>query len=190
MSIRLIIGLGNPGAQYAATRHNVGAWWADRFAEINHISLRLDRKFRGFTAEWMHEDKKCFLLKPVTYMNESGFPVGIVSQFYKIETSEILVVHDELDFAPGDARLKQGGGHGGHNGLRDIIAHLHASDFYRLRIGIGRPPHRDEVTNYVLSNPSCDDRDQIFSAISESIGVIPDLLSGNIQKAFHQLHSD
>ena len=191
MSIRLIIGLGNPGAQYAATRHNVGAWWVDRFSELNQIPLRLDRRFHGFVGEWMCEEtKKCFLLKPTTYMNESGLPASIVSQFYKIEPSEILVVHDELDFAPGDVRLKHDGGHGGHNGLRDIITHLHTSDFYRLRIGIGRPSHRDQMTNYVLSNPSSEDRDQIFLSISESFSVISDLLSGHIQKAFHQLHSD
>lgn len=190
MSIRLIIGLGNPGAQYAATRHNVGAWWVDIFAEKNNIPLHLDRKFRAFVGECVHENQKCFLLKPTTYMNESGLPVSVVTQFYKINPEEILVVHDELDFEAGDARLKQGGGHGGHNGLRDIISHLHSSDFYRIRLGIGRPLHRDQVTDYVLNNPSRNDRDKIVNAIDESIAVIPDLLSGKIQQAFHQLHSD
>ncbi len=190
MPIRLIIGLGNPGAQYAATRHNVGAWWIDAFAEQNHIPLHLDRKFRGFVGEWLHDNQKCFLLKPTTYMNESGLPASLFTQFYKINPDEILVVHDELDFEAGIVRLKQGGGHGGHNGLRDIISHLHSSDFYRLRLGIGRPVHRDQVTDYVLGNPSRDDRDKILKSIDESISVIPDLLSGKIQQAFHQLHSD
>jgi PTH1 family peptidyl-tRNA hydrolase len=188
--VRLIVGLGNPGAQYAATRHNAGAWWIDQFAEQHHIPLHLDRKFRGFVGEWVHDHQKCFLLKPTTYMNESGLAVSVFSQFYKINPNEILVAHDEMDFEPGDVRLKQGGGHGGHNGLRDIISHLHTQDYYRLRLGIGRAKHRDQVTDYVLGNPSRDDRDKIFKAIDESIAVIPDLLSGKIQQAFHQLHSD
>lgn len=188
MAIRCIIGLGNPGAPYAATRHNAGAWFLDQFAEKNHVQLCLNKKFRSFVGEFTHQSEKCFLLKPTTYMNESGLPVSVFAQFYKIVPAEILVVHDELDFEPGIVRLKQGGGHGGHNGLRDIVSHIGA-DFYRLRIGIGHPGHRDEVTDYVLSNPSRDDRTAIIKTIDESMRVMPELLAGEFQKAFNTLHS-
>ncbi|OGT43440.1 MAG: aminoacyl-tRNA hydrolase [Gammaproteobacteria bacterium RIFCSPHIGHO2_12_FULL_40_19] len=202
--IRLIVGLGNPGTQYAATRHNVGAWFVDIFAEQENISLRLEKQFRGYVGEiTVSSDRsasasdhavraatKCFLFKPTTYMNESGMAVVAITQFYKILPEEILLVHDELDFDVGVARLKQAGGHGGHNGLRNIIAHLSSSDFYRLRLGIGHPGSRDEVTNYVLGNPSRDDRVEIIKAIDESFRVMPDLFDGKIQQAFHTLHSD
>lgn len=187
--IRCIIGLGNPGAQYAATRHNVGAWFVDFFAQQNNIPLCLEKKFHGFCAEFSAHDQKCFLFKPTTYMNESGRSVSAFAKFYKINVDEILVVHDELDFEAGIARLKLGGGHGGHNGLRDIISHMGAN-FYRLRLGVGHPGHRDEVVNYVLGNPSREDRVEIIKAIDESMRVIPELLLGKIQHAFHALHSD
>lgn len=190
MAIRCIVGLGNPGAQYAATRHNVGAWFIDFFAKEKNISLSLQKSFRGFVGEFSHQDNKCFLLKPTTYMNESGLSVSAFTKFYKILPEEILVVHDELDFEAGVVRLKKGGGHGGHNGLRDIISHLNSSDFYRLRIGIGHPGHRDDVTDYVLGNPSRDDRVEIIKAIDESTRVMPELFAGEFQKAFHTLHSD
>lgn len=183
--IRCIVGLGNPGAQYAATRHNVGAWFVDRYSEKNNIPLCLEKKFRALVGAFSDH---CFLFRPTTYMNESGASVSVFTQFYKINPEEMLVVHDELDFEPGIARLKQGGGHGGHNGLRDIISHL-GPDFYRLRIGIGHPGHRDDVTNYVLGNPSYDDHEKIISALTESLRVIPALLLGEFQKAFHALHS-
>ncbi len=183
--IRLIVGLGNPGAQYAATRHNAGAWFIDYFAQQENIELHPQKKFRAHVGECGNY----FLLKPTTYMNESGISVAAFSKFYKINPEEILVVHDELDFDAGVARLKKGGGHGGHNGLRDIISHLNSPDFYRLRIGIGHPGHRDDVVNYVLVQPSRDDRIEITKAIDESARVIPDLLAGEFQKAFHTLHS-
>ncbi len=190
MSIRCIIGLGNPGAEYAKTRHNVGAWFVDFFAEKNTISLTLQKKFHAHIGEFSASDHtKIFLLKPTTYMNESGLSVSAFVKFHKINPEEILIVHDELDFEPGIARLKQGGGHGGHNGLRDIISHLNSSDFYRLRIGIGHPGNRDDVVDYVLNKPSRDDRVEIIKAIDESMRVIPELLSGEFQKAFHTLHS-
>lgn len=185
MAIKCIVGLGNPGAQYAATRHNVGAWFVDLYAEKNNIPLCLEKKFRAFVGAFSDH---CFLLKPTTYMNESGASVSVFTKFYKINPEEILVVHDELDFEPGIVRLKQGGGHGGHNGLRDIISHIGA-DFYRLRIGIGHPGHRDDVTDYVLGNPSRSDHDNIIKSLSESFCVMPELLSGEFQKAFHSLHS-
>lgn len=190
MGIRLIIGLGNPGAQYAATRHNVGAWFIDFLSNQENISMRVEKQFRAHVGEFLHNGAKCFLLKTTTYMNESGLSVSAFVKFYKINSDEMLVVHDELDFDAGVARLKQGGGHGGHNGLRDIISHLNSPDFYRLRLGIGHPSHRDDVSNYVLANPSRDDHVKIIKAIDESVRVIPELLSGEFQKAFHQLHSD
>jgi PTH1 family peptidyl-tRNA hydrolase len=190
MSIRLIIGLGNPGAQYADTRHNAGAWFIEFLAQQESIPLRIEKKFHAHVGEFVVNGNKCFLLIPTTYMNESGRSVSAFIQFYKLNLDEILIAHDELDFDAGIARLKKGGGHGGHNGLRDIISHLNSSDFYRLRLGIGHPGHRDDVANYVLSNPSRDDRVSIIRAIDESVRVIPELLAGEFQKAFHVLHSD
>ncbi|HLB55978.1 MAG TPA: aminoacyl-tRNA hydrolase [Coxiellaceae bacterium] len=182
--IRLIVGLGNPGAEYAKTRHNVGAWFVDIFAEQNNISFALQKKFHAIVGS----HQKIFLLKPTTYMNESGLPVSAFIKFYKINPEEILVVHDELDFDAGIVRLKKDGGHGGHNGLRDIISHI-GSDFYRLRIGIGHPGSRDDVTDYVLGNPSRHDRVEIIKSIDESFQVMPELFLGEFQKAFHTLHS-
>jgi PTH1 family peptidyl-tRNA hydrolase len=189
MSIRLIIGLGNPGAQYTATRHNVGAWFIDFLSQQENIALRVEKQFHAYVGEFSHAGNKCFLLVPTTYMNDSGRSVSAFAKFYKIIPEEMLVAHDELDFDAGIARLKKGGGHGGHNGLRDIISHLNSSDFYRLRLGIGHPGHRDDVSNYVLSNPSRDDRLDIIRAIDESVRVMPELLAGEFQKAFHILHS-
>jgi PTH1 family peptidyl-tRNA hydrolase len=189
MGIRLIIGLGNPGAQYTATRHNVGAWFIDFLSQQENSSLRIEKQFRAHVGEFSHHGIKRFLLTPTTYMNESGLSVSAFAKFYKINPEEILVAHDELDFDAGVTRLKQGGGHGGHNGLRDIILHLNSADFYRLRLGIGHPGHRDDVSNYVLSNPSRDDRVEIIRAMDESVRVLPELLSGEFQKAFNKLHS-
>lgn len=188
MAIRCIVGLGNPGAEYAKTRHNVGAWFIDFLAAQENLTLRLDKKLHGYLAEFTFQNQKCFLFKPSTYMNESGLAVSAFAKFYKIPVQEILIAHDELDFEAGIARLKLAGGHGGHNGLRDIIAHL-SPDFYRLRLGIGHPGNRDDVSDYVLGNPSHDDRIEIMKAIEESAKVIPDLLSGKIQEAFRTLHS-
>ena len=189
MSIRAIIGLGNPGAQYAQTRHNAGAWFIESLSENKHSPLRTDKAFHAVVGEFSENNVKCFLVKPTTYMNESGMTVSAIAKFYKLLPHEILVAHDEMDFAPGVSRLKQGGGHGGHNGLRDIIACLNSSDFYRLRVGIGHPGHRDLVTDYVLSAPSRDDRDKIIQSFDNAMAVLPDLLSGKIQQAFHALHS-
>src|SRR3990167_5165519 len=184
--IRLIVGLGNPGAEYAKTRHNVGAWFVDIFSEQNNISFALQKKFHAIVGS----HQKIFLLKPTTYMNESGLPVSAFIKFYKINPEEILVVHDELDFEAGIVRLKKDGGHGGHNGLRDIIQQCGSSDFYRLRLGIGHPGNRDDVSDYVLSAPSKADHADILRAIDEGSRIIPELLSGEFQKALHQLHSD
>ncbi|OGT49415.1 MAG: aminoacyl-tRNA hydrolase [Gammaproteobacteria bacterium RIFCSPHIGHO2_12_FULL_38_11] len=188
--IQCIIGLGNPGSDYAKTRHNVGAWFVDFLAEKENAPLRLEKKLRGMLSEFLFNHQKCFLFKPTTYMNESGLSVSALLNFYKIPIENVLVAHDELDFDAGIARLKKGGGHGGHNGLRDIIQKCASADFYRLRLGIGHPGNRDDVVDYVLNVPSKDDHQKIIMAIEDSTRVIPELLSGEIQKAFHQLHSD
>ena len=151
--IRLIVGLGNPGREYAATRHNAGFRWVDEFARVHGASLRSDGKFHGQVARTVLHGHEVHLLKPQTFMNVSGRAVAALAHFYKIAPQHILVAHDELDLPPGSAKLKLGGGHGGHNGLKDIIAHLGTQNFWRLRIGIGHPGERAEVTNYVLNAP-------------------------------------
>ena len=183
--IKLIVGLGNPGYEYAGTRHNVGAWFIEVLANRKQHSLHKEKKFNGFIGKW----NQCWLFKPSTYMNESGLALTAITQFYKLPPQEILVVHDELDFPAGDIRLKENGGHGGHNGLRNIIQQLGTADFYHLRIGIGHPGHRDWVTPYVLSPPSKNDRNAILSAIEKGLSVVEELVTGEFQKAAHDLHS-
>ena len=162
--IRLIVGLGNPGADYVDTRHNAGFWFLDLLADHLSLTFRLEKKFNADEARYRSSDKDVFLLKPQTFMNRSGQSLGAVMRFYKIKPRQILVVHDELDLDPGLNRLKQGGGHGGHNGLRDVINHLGDREFFRLRVGIGHPGDRDQVINYVLHRPSVVDRESIDSA--------------------------
>lgn len=188
MSIKLIVGLGNPGAEYAETRHNVGAWFTEALAKQNQQTLRLEKKFHGLVATTHIDEHKCYILQPTTYMNESGQAVNAICKFYKIQPTEILVAHDELDFPPGQVRIKQDGGHGGHNGLRDLINHLHGNVFYRLRIGIGHPGHKDRVTPYVLGRPSNTDRQLIEQTIDDSLRILPDIMQGEIEKAMRYLH--
>lgn len=188
-AIKLIVGLGNPGAEYAKTRHNVGAWFVQRFAEQAGVSLHSETKFHGLIAKTMVDGHPCYILQPTTFMNESGRAIGAVARFYKIAPEDILVVHDELDFPAGTVRIKNSGGHGGHNGLRDTINHLHSKDFLRLRIGIGHPGHKDRVTPYVLSAPSKSDREKILTSIDEGMAVVSDLVNGDIERAFLYLHS-
>lgn len=177
--VQLIVGLGNPGVEYAKTRHNVGAWLLDRLVEQDNLSWKTETKFRGSVANMGSSASNCLLLRPSTYMNESGQSVLLISKFYKIPAESILVVHDELDFPAGSIRYKQDGGHGGHNGLRDIIRHLNSSDFKRLRIGIGHPGSKDLVTPYVLGQPSKADQQSIMSAIDEGIQMIRQIFSEN-----------
>jgi len=162
--IQLIVGLGNPGPQYENTRHNVGYWFVEAVAEKFDVYLNAKAKFHGLTAKITLNDRDCWLLLPTTYMNESGRAVQAIANFYDIKPESILVVHDDLDFEPGEIKHKIGGGHGGHNGLRDIIATI-GSDFNRLRIGIGHPGHKDAVTDYVLSKPSKKEKEKIEEAI-------------------------
>ncbi|MDH5692279.1 MAG: aminoacyl-tRNA hydrolase [Gammaproteobacteria bacterium] len=189
-SIKLIVGLGNPGSKYDQTRHNAGFWFIDLLARKYGVSLRPDSKFNGEAAKAVIEHRDVWLLTPNTFMNRSGLAVQKLCQFYKIEPQEILVAHDELSFDAGTIRLKTGGGHAGHNGLRDIIAHLGNKDFHRLRIGIGHPGASHLVSDYVLKNPSQDDRISIEASLDRALLVTPLLIQGELQKAFHRLHSD
>lgn len=189
MAIKLIVGLGNPGAEYLSTRHNIGAWLTEMIAKQEGQQLRLDARFQGLTASVPVNGRTCRLINPVTYMNRSGQAVQTIARFYQILPEEILVAHDELDLAPGVARLKFDGGHGGHNGLRNIIAHLNTSQFHRLRIGIGHPTDRNQVSNYVLNRPSGDEKNRIEDALATSLNIIPLLLADEIAKATQQLNT-
>lgn len=186
--VALIVGLGNPGGEYEHTRHNAGFWFVDALAHQHGGSFRLDSKFQGEVCRISPAGGDCWLLKPATFMNRSGQAVAALANFYKIPAAGILVVHDELDLPPGVARLKQGGGHGGHNGLRDITARLGA-DFMRLRIGIGHPGSKEQVIGYVLQRPSLADRQRIDEAIAAALGVMPELLRGEVQRAMNCLHT-
>lgn len=188
-SIRLIVGLGNPGREYQATRHNVGFWWVDELARNAEFSFKNEAKFHGLAARGHFDNIELALLKPQTFMNLSGRAVAAIAQFYKILPSEILVVHDELDLPPGIARLKMGGGHGGHNGLKDIIAQLGTKDFWRLRLGIGRPADRGEVVSYVLNDPRREERELIDAAMQLSLSVLPLFVAGKAEAAMLKLHS-
>ncbi len=190
MSLRLIVGLGNPGPKYAKTRHNVGVWLLQELAAKYNLSFSLQSKFSGQIANLTLGEHSFWLLIPSTFMNESGRSVQALANFYKIPPEEILVAHDELDFPAGEVRLKLNGGHGGHNGLRDIIQCISSNQFYRLRIGIDHPGHRDQVTPYVLGEPSSSDRNKIMLAIQDSLAVIPDLLAGDAESAFRYLHNN
>lgn len=188
-AIRLIVGLGNPGREYESTRHNVGFWWVDELAREQKLSFKSETKFHGLTARGQFHGQEVLLLKPQTFMNHSGRSVGALALFYKILPNEILVVHDELDLPPGVAKLKTGGGHGGHNGLKDIIAHLGVKDFWRLRIGIGHPGERTEVSNYVLNDPRREERELIDGAMNKAQGVAHLIIEGKTEAAMLRLHS-
>ena len=188
-SIRLIVGLGNPGREYENTRHNAGFWWLDEFASEHGLSFRSEAKFHGLAARGQLHGHEVFLLKPQTFMNVSGRAVGALAHFYKIVPAEILVVHDELDLPPGAAKLKLGGGHGGHNGLKDIIAHLGSRDFWRLRIGIGHPGERSEVSNFVLNDPRREERMAIDEAMRRALDVAHLAIEGRAEAAMLKLHS-
>lgn len=188
--IKLIVGLGNPGREYEGTRHNAGFWWVDEFAHESKITFKSESKFHGLAARSVLHGHELYLLKPQTFMNVSGRSVGALVQFYKIEAAQILVVHDELDLPPGSAKLKLGGGHGGHNGLKDIIAHLGTRDFWRLRIGIGHPGDRAEVANFVLNAPRREEEELIRQAIQRAKDVAPLIVEGKLEAAMLKLHSD
>jgi peptidyl-tRNA hydrolase, PTH1 family len=188
-AIRLIVGLGNPGREYETTRHNVGFLWVDELARLQKLGFKSEAKFHGLTARGQLHGNEVLLLKPQTFMNVSGRSVVALVQFYKIEPAEILVVHDELDLPPGVARLKMGGGHGGHNGLKDIIAQLGTKDFWRLRIGIGHPGDRAEVSNYVLNDPRREERELVEEAMQKAQNVAHLVIEGKTEAAMLKLHS-
>ena len=188
--IRLIVGLGNPGAEYENTRHNAGFWLVERLARQEGITLSPDKKFFGLSGKGRIGGQECYLLMPTTFMNRSGQAVAALANFYKIKTSEILVVHDELDMPPGVAKFKTGGGHGGQNGLRDIIARMsNQKDFHRLRVGIGHPGDKNLVTGHVLGRASKAEQQAIDSVIDEAIRVLPDAIAGDLPNAMNRLHS-
>ena len=187
MAIRLIVGLGNPGKEYADTRHNAGAWLAERFAAARGIALRKEGKYHGLAGR--DEASGAWLLLPTTYMNLSGKSVAALAGFFKIAPNEILVAHDELDFLPGMVKMKLGGGVAGHNGLRDISAQTGSNDYWRLRLGIGHPGERDAVADYVLSKPSSLDREAIDESIGRALEIVPLCIAGEVERAMHKLHS-
>jgi PTH1 family peptidyl-tRNA hydrolase len=189
-AVQLIVGLGNPGQEYDQTRHNAGAFFVERLAEREKISLTPDKKYFGLTGKFSHLGRDIRLLIPTTYMNRSGQAVAALANFFRIPPEAILVAHDELDMPPGVARLKLGGGHGGHNGLRDIIAQLgNSNGFYRLRLGIGHPGHSSMVSGFVLSRAPRSEQELLDSSIDNALSTLPEILAGDWSKAMHKLHS-
>jgi len=187
-SIKLVVGLGNPGPEYEATRHNAGFWWVENLADAQRVRLRAQAKFFSRVARLTDGEHDCWLLLPTTFMNASGRAVQAFASFYKIAPDDILVVHDELDLPPGTARLKKGGGVAGHNGLKDVSAKL-GPDFWRLRIGIGHPGNRDEVADYVLHPPRQEEAKLISNAVEQSLEVWSLIQTGEMEKAMHRLHT-
>jgi PTH1 family peptidyl-tRNA hydrolase len=193
MPIKLIVGLGNPGKKYEGTRHNAGFWLVERLAAQHRLTPRKEPKFRALVARLDTASGHAWLLLPQTWMNESGAAVAALAQFHKIAAGEILVVHDELDLPPGGVKIKQGGGHAGHNGLRDIIAKLGTSDFWRLRIGIGHPrdaaASEQEVADFVLHPPRREEQALIEAAIERGVAVFDLVLADKMAAAMHKLHT-
>ncbi len=185
LMIKLIVGLGNPGPEYAKTRHNAGFWFIDA---IRSGVLNENRRFKGLVGEVQLDNRSVMLLMPMTYMNRSGESVQALAHFYKLKPEEILIVHDELDLPPGRARFKVGGGHGGHNGLRSIITHLGTEQFSRLRIGIGHPGDRREVSNYVLGRASGSEYEAILDSLYFARQSLNDYVSGDRERAMNDLH--
>ena len=186
--IRLVVGLGNPGKEYERTRHNAGFWLVERFAAAKGIALRKDPKFQALVGR--HEASGAWLLEPQSFMNASGRAVQMLAGFFKIKPEEILVVHDELDFPPGVAKMKQGGGIAGHNGLKDISQRIASHDYWRLRIGVGKPPAEAEGADYVLQRPPAEEKEAIDAAIQKALDLLPMMLSGDMQGAMHKLHTE
>jgi len=184
------VGLGNPGPEHLMTRHNAGFWFADVLAARYSLSFHAESRFKSEVCRLSADDHDCYICKPMTYMNRSGQAVQAMAGFYKIELNEILIVHDEIDLDPGVIRFKQGGGHGGHNGLRDIIEKTGSNEFNRMRIGVGHPGNSNEVINFVLNRPTAEDEELIIQSIADVMEMIPQILSGEFQKVMHKLHSN
>jgi peptidyl-tRNA hydrolase, PTH1 family len=186
--VQLVAGLGNPGPKYTETRHNAGFWFADALARRHGGTFRQENKFAGEVARITLGGRDVWLLKPQTFMNRSGQSLKLLAAFYRIPVEAILVVHDEIDLPPGEARLKRGGGHGGHNGLRDIMAHL-GGNFLRLRLGVGHPGDKDQVVDYVLHRPTREEETDLLGSIDRALDVMPEVAAGELERAMHKLHS-
>jgi len=189
IDLKVIVGLGNPGAKYTKTRHNAGFWFVEEVAHKYAATFRPEKKFHGEVAKISLQGNDIWLLKPDTFMNRSGLAVKSLLSFYQIAAEQLLVAHDEIDLPPGTTRLKTGGGHGGHNGLRDIISQLASNDFHRLRIGVGHPGSKDLVVDYVLHDASRDERALIDADIDKAVSVMPALAAGTFEQAMQILHS-
>lgn len=187
--IKLFVGLGNPGPEYEATRHNAGFWWIDALSRELKAPLKLDKNYFGQVARTTVNGQTVWLLKPLTFMNLSGKSVAALARFFKIVPDEILVAHDELDIVPGQVKLKLGGSHAGHNGLRDIHAQLGSGDYWRLRIGVGHPGVKTEVIGWVLKKPSQEHRSGIEESIERALKAVPELLRGEMEKATMLIHT-
>ncbi len=187
--IQLLVGLGNPGSEYEATRHNVGFWWVDALARELKASWVDERSYFGRVARTQVQGQTVWLLQPQTFMNLSGKSVGALARFFKVDPASILVVHDELDLPPGEAKLKFGGGHAGHNGLRDIHAQLGTPDYWRLRIGIGHPGDKSEVAAWVLRKPPAEQREQIEACVARTLKAWPELVAGDTTRATQKIHT-
>jgi len=188
MTIKLIVGLKNPGEQYAKTRHNAGAWLLEALANSMPCSWALKKEMLGEVTEWVFPSGKVIAVLPTTFMNLNGQTVAAFARYYRIQPQEILVAHDDLDLPVGSVRLKKGGGHGGHNGLQDLIRHLGSADFYRLRIGIGHPGDKTQVANYVLNAPSVSERKLLTDAIEHVLPYMPQIVKGDIDTVMNSLH--
>lgn len=187
--LKLLVGLGNPGPEYESTRHNAGFWWIDAVARELKTSLSLEKNYNGLMARTTYQGQTLWLLEPMTFMNESGKSVAALARFFKIQPEEILVAHDEMDIVPGEVKLKRGGGHAGHNGLRSLHAHLGSDDYWRLRIGVGHPGVKSEVISWVLKKPSSEHRAAIGDAMIRTLQALPDLLAGTMDKATMHIHT-
>ncbi|MBX3641877.1 MAG: aminoacyl-tRNA hydrolase [Rubrivivax sp.] len=187
--IRLLVGLGNPGPEYEATRHNAGFWWLDAAARKLGVTLAPQRSYFGLAAKASTPQGPVWLLQPMTYMNLSGKSVASLARFFKLPPQEILVAHDELDLMPGQVKIKFGGGHAGHNGLRDIHAQLGSADYWRLRLGIGHPGVKAEVVDYVLRKPAPEQRELIEQTVARSVDALDLLLAGDMERAMMKVHA-
>ena len=186
-SIQLIVGLGNPGAKYTVTRHNAGFWFVDLIAQRFHTNFRAENKFKCEIASFDFEQQRVWLLKPATYMNLSGESLGPFAKYYQIKPINTLVVHDEIDLPPGTVRYKLGGGHGGHNGLRDIFKHF-SKEFWRLRIGVGHPGNKEEVISYVMRAPVGNEQSLVDNSIAKALDTVSEILRGDMEAAMRLLH--
>ena len=186
--IALIAGLGNPGPGYKHTRHNAGFWFIEQLSQRYPLDFKLESRFRGEVAKAQIKELSVRVLRPRMFMNESGQAVASLMRYFEIEPISLLVVHDDLDLDPGVVRLKEGGGHGGHNGLRDLIRHLDSHDFFRLRVGIGHPGNPDDVTDYVLHEPLAEQRSAILSAVSRAIALIEPIITRDHAAVMNELH--